>query len=90
VNTGFVMLFILLQIADIWTTLRALELGHREVNPILAKLFTRFEPLAVMVAVKLPAVWLLSYLDSYLLTMAACAVYVWVVLSNWNVIKGGK
>ena len=89
-NTGFVMLFILLQIADIWTTLRALELGHREVNPILAKLFTRFEPLAVMVAVKLPAVWLLSYLDSYLLTMAACAVYVWVVLSNWNVIKGGK
>jgi hypothetical protein len=86
-NTAFVMLFIALQIADIWTTLRALELGHREVNPILAKLFLRFEPLAVMVALKLPAVWLLSYLDSYLLTMAACAVYMWVVLNNWNVTR---
>jgi hypothetical protein len=90
VNTTFLLLFIALQIADIWTTLRALELGHREVNPILAKLFTRFEPLAVMVTLKLPAVWLLSYLDSYLLTMAACLVYMWVVISNWNVIKGGK
>jgi len=88
VNTAFVMLFILLQIADIWTTLRALELGHREVNPILAKLFLRFEPLAVMVMLKLPAVWLLSYLGSYLLTMTACAVYVWVVISNWKVIRG--
>jgi hypothetical protein len=87
VNTAFVMLFILLQIADIWTTLRALELGHREVNPILARLFLKFEPLAVMVAVKLPAVWLLSYFDLYLMTMAACAVYVLVVLNNWKVIK---
>ncbi len=86
-NTTFLLLFIALQIADIWTTLRALELGHREVNPILAKLFLRFEPLAVMVALKLPAVWLLSYLDSYLLTMAACAVYMWVVLNNWNVTR---
>ncbi len=89
-NTTFLLLFIALQIADIWTTLRALELGHREVNPILAKLFLRFEPLAVMVTLKLPAVWLLSYLDSYLLTMAACVVYMWVVINNWNVIKGGK
>ena len=86
-NTTFLLLFIALQIADIWTTLRALELGHREVNPILAKLFLRFEPLAVMVALKLPAVWLLSYLDSYLLTMAACVVYMWVVLNNWNVTR---
>jgi hypothetical protein len=86
-NTTFLLLFIALQIADIWTTLRALELGHREVNPILAKLFLKFEPLAVMVALKLPAVWLLSYLDSYLLTMAACLVYMWVVINNWNVTR---
>lgn len=86
-NTVFLIIFILLQIADIWTTLRALELGAREMNPLLNWLFQRFDALPVMVIVKLIGLWVLWYVDAYLLTMACCVVYLWVVLNNWKVIR---
>lgn len=86
-NTLFLILFILLQIADTWTTLRALELGHREVNPLLNWLFRRFDALPVLVVAKLIGVWVLWYLDAYLITMACCVVYLWVMVSNWRVIR---
>jgi ABC-type transport system involved in Fe-S cluster assembly fused permease/ATPase subunit len=87
-NTTFLIIFILLQIADIWTTLRALELGHREMNPLLNWMFKHVDPLAAMVLVKVVGLWALWYVDLYLLTMAVCAVYVWVVTNNWKVIGG--
>lgn len=86
-NTAFLIIFILLQIADIWTTLRALELGHREMNPLLNWMFKHVDPLAAMVLVKVVGLWALWYVDLYLLTMAVCAVYVWVVINNWKVIR---
>ena len=86
-NTAFLVIFIGLQAADIWSTLTALKLGGREVNPILAKLFERFDPLATMVAIKLAGVWALWYLDNYWITGLMCALYLYVVDRNLGVIE---
>jgi hypothetical protein len=43
-----------------------------------------------MVVMKVAATWLLWYADLYLVTAACCALYVWVVVNNWNVIKDEK
>ena len=90
VNTAFLILFMLLQIADIWTTDKALAMGKREANPLLNWLFQRFDPVGVMVVMKVAAAWLLWYADLYFVTAGVCALYVWVVLNNWKVIKGEK
>jgi hypothetical protein len=87
INVAFLLIFIALQGLDIWTTLKALKLGGREVNPVLAKLFEKFDPLATMVAVKLLGVWALWYLDNYFITGLLCAVYLLVVDRNLAVVK---
>ena len=86
-NTAFLFIFIALQALDIATTLKALKLGGREVNPVLAKLFEKFDPLATMVAVKLAGVWALWWLDNYFITGLLCAVYLYVVDRNLAVVK---
>ena len=86
-NTAFLIIFILLQIADIWTTDKALALGKREANPLLNWLFQRFDHIGVMVVMKVAATWLLWYADLYLITAGVCALYVWVVVNNWKVIQ---
>ena len=86
-NLVFLAIFIVLQIGDIWSTLTALKLGGREVNPVLAKAFNYADPLAVMVAIKLAGVWALWWLDNYFVTGLLCAVYLWVVDNNLRVIK---
>ena len=88
-NTAFLILFIALQIADIWTTDRALKLGKREANPLLNWLFQRFDPVGVMVVMKVAAAWLLWYADVYVVTGLLCAFYLWVVDNNIRVIQGG-
>ncbi|MGA1354979.1 MAG: DUF5658 family protein, partial [Candidatus Limnocylindrus sp.] len=50
------LLFILLQVADGYTTVRGLKLGAKEANPLLAWLFERFEPVGELVLVKLAAI----------------------------------
>jgi hypothetical protein len=87
VNLVFLAIFIVLQIADIWTTLTALKLGGREVNPVLAKLFNYADPLPVMVGVKLVGVWALWWLDNYWITGLLCALYLYVVDRNLGVIE---
>lgn len=89
-NTGLLALFCLLQAADVYTTLTVLKQGGRELNPILAKLFTRFDPLAVMVGIKLAGVWALWYVNSWMLTLAACCVYAYVVNQNYGVMTRGR
>ena len=89
-NTAFLVIFAVLQVLDIWTTLTALKKGAREVNPILAKAFNYADPLAVMVAVKLVAIWALWWADMYVITGLACAAYLWVVDNNLRVIRGMK
>jgi hypothetical protein len=88
VNLAFLALFILLQIADVWTTLTVLKMGGRELNPVLAPLFKRFSPLGVMIVFKVVAVWALWYANVWLVTMGLCAFYLWVVLNNWKAIQG--
>ena len=88
-NTPFLIIFIGLQIADIWSTDKALRLGKREANPLLNWLFQRFDPVGVMVAMQLVAVWLLWYADVYVVTGLLCAFYLWVVDNNIRVIRGG-
>jgi hypothetical protein len=55
---------------------------------LLAKLFLHFDPLGVMVVTKVFATWALWYADMWMITMALCAFYLWVVLNNWKVIRG--
>ena len=86
-NTAFLFIFIALQAADIWSTLTALKLGGREVNPVLAKAFNYADPLAVMVVIKLAGVWALWYVDMYVITGLACAAYLWVIDNNLRVIQ---
>jgi len=87
VNTGWLIVFVLLNAADIYTTHTVLKQGGRELNPVLAKLFEQFNPIVVMVTLKLAAVWALWYVDVYWITALACAVYLYVVVNNWYEIK---
>jgi len=89
-NTALLILFCVLQAADVYTTLTVLKQGGRELNPVLAKLFAKFDPLAVMVSVKLVGVWALWYVNSWMLTLAACAVYAYVVNQNYGVMTRGR
>ena len=86
-NTAFLFIFIALQALDIWTTLRALKLGGREVNPVLAKAFNYADPLVVMVVIKLAGIWALWYVDMYVITGIMCAVYLWIVDRNLAVVQ---
>jgi hypothetical protein len=87
VNTGWLIVFVLLNAADIYTTHTVLKQGGRELNPVLAKLFEKADPIVVMVTLKLAAVWALWYVDVYWITALACAVYLYVVVNNWYEIK---
>ena len=89
-QTLFLVIFVLLQVLDIWTTLVALERGHREMNPVLAKAFQYAEPLVVMVVIKLAGVWALWWVNMYWLTGLMCAMYLFVVNNNLDVIQGRK
>ena len=89
-QTLFLAIFVVLQVLDIWTTLVALKRGHREMNPVLAKAFEYAEPLAVMVVIKLAGVWALWWADMYWLTGLMCAMYLWVVNNNLDVIQERK
>lgn len=89
-QTLFMLIFAVLQVLDAWTTLTALKRGHREMNPVLAKAFTYADPFFVLVVIKLIAIWALWWADMYWLTGLMCAMYVWVINNNLDVIQGRK
>ena len=86
----FLGIFVVLQVLDIWTTMIALKMGHREMNPVLAKLFQKADPLFVLVVFKLAGIWALWYADMYFLTGLLCALYLFVISNNLDVIQGKK
>jgi hypothetical protein len=86
----FLPVFALLQVLDAWTTLKALKMGGREKNPLLAKAFEHFDPLYVLIVAKAFAVGVVWWANWELLTGLACALYVWVVNNNLDVIQGKK
>ena len=59
-------------------------------NPVLAKAFNHAEPLVVMVVIKLAGVWALWWADMYWLTGLMCAMYLWVINNNLDVIQRKK
>ena len=89
-QTLFLVIFVLLQALDVWTTLVALKRGHREMNPVLDKAFEYAEPLVVMVVIKLAGVWALWWVDMYWLTGLMCAMYLFVVNNNLDVIQAKR
>ena len=87
-NTVLLILYVVLQAADIHTTSVGLSEGKHEANPLLAKLFEFIEPVAAMILVKLLGIFALWFVDIWQLTAVACAVYGWVVAHNFKVIRG--
>lgn len=90
-------ILIILNVADVVSTLFILEArGGSEKNLILAWLFKRFDPLFVMLAVKIffigPMAWLLyanpprPVLVAILIVL--CLWYCWVVWHNGSEIRG--
>ena len=79
--------YIILQGLDMYTTMVALQQGGREANPVLAWLFKHFPPLWTMAVVKAVGVAALVWVGSFYLNVIACALYVWVVINNWKVIR---
>lgn len=81
------LLFILLQVADSYTTVRGLKLGAREGNLILAWLFERFEPVLVLLVIKTASIIAVAVVNSDILTAFVCGVYVPVVINNVRVLR---
>ena len=91
---ALLILFAVLQLVDVWTTLRAFDRNPAayEGNPPLRWIMRRLGPLPALIAVKLAAgavvLWLgLSYpLDRVALAIvgALCAYYGAIVVNNWR------
>ena len=59
-------------------------------NAVLAKAFTYADPLAVLVAIKVVGIWALWWADMYVITGLLCAMYLFVVSNNLDVIESKK
>lgn len=79
------VLLVALNIADIVLTHKILKKGGRELNPFLEPLFKRFNPVAVMVVVKLA---FLVPLAIFISIMPVAVLYVlntmYIALLLWN------
>lgn len=95
--SGFALLTVL-QALDVYTTNRALAIGARELNPVLAWLFARAGVLPVLITMKLVllalvgAVW--RWCPEPRLTIAsliaACAAYTLVAVHNFQQLETGE
>ena len=79
--------FALLQVADDYTTMRILDKGGKELNPILNQLFAKYEPLPTLASIKALAIGLMALADTFWLTVAFCVVYAVVVANNVKVLR---
>lgn len=84
-------IFAALQIGDIYTTLKVLNQGGRELNPIMNKLFTKFGALQTLVATKAALVGACyAFIDVPYVTevlWALCVFYAGLVFHNFRQIK---
>jgi len=85
------ILFTLLQLADGWTTYRILQIGGRELNPVMRWLFARVGSTPVIVVAKAGAIavayWLLGIQYGPEAVGGLCIVYGLVVWNNVNVLE---
>ena len=80
-------IFILLQIADVVTTVKGLKAGAKEANPLLAWAFEWTAPLYVLIAAKAVVIVAVGLLDVAIVTAFGCGVYVPVIANNIRVLR---
>jgi len=83
------LLFILLQVADSWTTLTALKMNGREMNPLLNYVFRMIGPVQGLIVMKSLSIIIIGLLvfDHWVVWLLN-GVYIIVVLHNLKQIKG--
>lgn len=83
------LLFILLQVADGWTTITALNMNGRELNPWLNYLFRKFGVVQTLLVSKLLSITIVGMLvyDHWAVWFLV-VVYTFVVANNLKQIKG--
>jgi len=75
--------FVILQLADIYTTKTILDDGGREINPLMAKAFEKFGVLPALVVSKIVVVGLVYvYVQSYEIVMSLLVLFYLIVISN--------
>jgi hypothetical protein len=83
-------LFVALQLADIWTTLRFLKnkTGH-EANPVMAYLFEKFGVIQSLCVVKSAAVAIAWFLQTEIMVIGVlCAFYAYIAINNYRIGSG--
>lgn len=84
---------VLLNLADIESTLRGLESGAQERNPFLKRLFAGFGVEAVLLPLKWAVIGTVGYFQykhgalDWMLLAFLNGVYAFVVLNNWRVVR---
>ena len=81
---------VVLQVLDMYTTLRALRNGHTEVNKYMARLMDNVGVIPAMLipkALMLGAIWLYLPLVPWLALAGLVCFYVWVVQHNYRAVK---
>ena len=75
--------FVILQLADIYTTKTILNDGGRELNPLMAKAFEKFGVLPSLVVSKsVVAVLVYLYVQQHEVVMALLVLFYLIVISN--------
>jgi hypothetical protein len=80
-------IFILLQIADVVTTVKGLKAGAKEANPLLAWAFEWQSPVLVLLVAKTTVIVAVGVLNSDVVTAFGCGVYVPVIANNIRVLR---
>ncbi len=85
------ILLAILQVADIWTTLRFLKAGYPEGNPILREMFEEIGPLPTLMPIKAMFMFLAyDSMDHPYWNCGAgffCGLYLYIVIRNYRVVK---
>lgn len=82
------VLLIALNVADLVVTRYVLEQGGRELNPLLAALFKRMEPVLAMLMVKIPFLLAVYFLMPQVpIVVMQVLVVGYACLMLWNVVQ---
>lgn len=92
IEIATLVVFLILQVADVWTTTKALRMGATEANPVIAWVMNRTGRAWPLVKLTL------AFGGGYLMwsegllwaIWTLCAVYAIVVISNWLAIQDLK
>ena len=92
-TTELLILFAALQLLDIYTTLRVLRAGGRELNPVMAWLMAHMGVPQALVAMKVIVVLTVIWASLWLLLLplwvlvVLCVLYVAVVVNTMHVLR---